>query len=1756
MAKCAGWNLHLDRCPEFDHGGKAVFSINVVMPYCRDGGQDVPMTTAAALGAFPQFLFPHLWRDTGWRLYWNGGAGVPVGSAALTIRSEWALDPGGAAAAAAAVVEAVKARCRQSADTFSIREEAFATSADGSSLAHALAHLTHWPAGLSDTVLARACYLELDPTDLARIPAGAQVAAFPGFRFDDGGGATVQFTPAGFTEDPAPPRWTCGDAAYQFTCQLQTMTQAAVKSAATPPAAVALTQSRLSTLDLRALVASHLHPLGLLVRSLAPFLAAQRKVDDGRAAGLYAVIGKIGRNEAIDAAELEVLRDAFGTPSLAGGADLAPLSAWAVRIGLAGGGADAPALAIMLQTAMVQLLGCGWDRLQQGARDTAREPHLYEILPDWPSLQRAAGGLAIPAKILLGSVSGDGVVTGKQAKELLAASFVRTGETDQDLSLVFDAGTDAKTLFASWMRLAALAAEGSTAHDFTLRWLQRIDGCFFTAPADAAGWEPIRRRVAELIGAGVNARSWYERNAQGTLNRLGTGDPAAKTAFWNTVQSLAAEAAKAEEHVPADLAALQARLVTTLCTMFEAELGAALPAPFVALQVAGFARDILQRSASTTSLLHEPGLGIVFDTGAGAADSAIRGYAIALRAGVPTGPATAAWDDERAQWITDTAFNLEAARASLLTLDSGKTAWLHETYGSTVSNGQRVVAADYVGLPLLSVPYRQAAGGKADIEPAVGKDRDFDDFAGIEFLWPDWKALEDRSALPMLGYGLCYQALATPIANAGGVLAACRAKDSFTRLQAARDVFADAAPAVRFRSRQRVDAPDVRLYDATRRARPNALPRPALAEEADAYAMSDQTRAAAWLAAGGNATRSGRQPLVALLTDDSDIWDDAHQARGYTLEVRPPRAGAAFVERWLNADVMDAAVGTGASTDPRFAGARPEQIAAFRDAVLARLDQAVQAGEAGRVSGGGYHPAVAAIGVAVAFGDAATPLRHAHPINPIRRDNGSYAVDEAANLVTLTVRAAAHGETSHYDHDAATLVLEHGQFACVTLYSLVESAWIAGTGGPGTKPRFHALADFSTFAPDTPQGTDYHACDGIPFVFEMAPAAPGTTTVADDALVLRGPDAARHATLTLSLQDKAGIPADWVHGAHYLPFDFHWTGYPLDLPPPGGTTLDWLPAHANANTERPDLQGDVVFDTSFGTGSGQWVLGKRAAPAAPWVAGIAERPLRTGVRPATHVAYAVQLRARFRAWLRQSAHGNTRLAAGLSPLEIEGKSYVASAFLPGIAPDLLAQRLPIPALRMAVPLTSTRWPGAKADTGAMPPRRQNGNMLLFDEAIRRTDDLATVGGVGEIIEVDVATARRYDGIALDKVGANPIFHKPPKTPTAGSAGLAALAPFGLTYDQSDNGLVVQTGIIVVPEGGAGGWLLAEVRTRRVVLPEVLMGTALLSSKQPGNAAPPPGFDIPLRRAGDDYVPLDFCIDVAAGDRLTELGFFKGDAGAPETLPLGAAPGDGYRLLISWHKGRYSKRDDKKPGDDRPTWRMQVLTQVRIPGQLEWRTVGKLPCAEAGIDWLQTSAGGRLLLAEPKAMTKHGVKVSVVPMSDYTEGLWLHFIGNFAAQPVEPDDFNLQRGAGNTLTLTARPGRAPARPACIALSTADPNAVEFHWLLVYRPLRDVTRSSIDSDAGALLGAWRYDGGSQDFHPLDAPNAAIDLAGCHAYLCTFQRNTALSKPEEKAIDDIRTGGTQALIECMFPDQAAGVREATIRMLPKVLGQFAIA
>src|SRR5690606_4944162 len=112
------------------------------------------------------------------------------------------------------------------------------------------------------------------------------------------------------------------------------------------------------------------------------------------------------------------------------------------------------------------------------------------------------------------------------------------------------------------------------------------------------------------------------------------------------------------------------------------------------------------------------------------------------------------------------------------------------------------------------------------------------------------------------------------------------------------------------------------------------------------------------------------------------------------------------------------------------------------------------------------------------------------------------------------------------------------------------------------------------------------------------------------------------------------------------------------------------------------------------------------------------------------------------------------------PRALERQIAAAGCILAGRAPDSLNERLPVPPLRWAVPLTATYESAARDMATAGPPagteRISNGVLLVFDDALRRTDDLARLGGIGDTVEIDLVDTRVH---GVPEIGVNPAFHR-------------------------------------------------------------------------------------------------------------------------------------------------------------------------------------------------------------------------------------------------------------------------------------------------------------------------------------------------------------------------------------------------------------
>lgn len=342
-------------------------------------------------------------------------------------------------------------------------------------------------------------------------------------------------------------------------------------------------------------------------------------------------------------------------------------------------------------------------------------------------------------------------------------------------------------------------------------------------------------------------------------------------------------------------------------------------------------------------------------------------------------------------------------------------------------------------------------------------------------------------------------------------------------------------------------------------------------------------------------------------------------------------------------------------------------------------------------------------------------------------------------------------------------------------------------------------------------------------------------------------------------------------GGHLEQHEWHWTGYAVDFPSEHKLEK-WIVRHVGVGSYRNSQ--DCVFDTHLD--GVDWRLGpeKGAAIGVGMRDFVADLALPV-VRPAKYVAYTMRPRLRFEKWL----NGDDS-----DVIEVQSKVFATGQIIQGMLPETEGvERLPSPALQWTVPLTMTLGREDAMENGGLPGRIENGNMLVLDEALYRTDALARFGGIGERMDIEIVESRFVD---YPQKGVNPIFHPIESL----QFSLKVQRPFGLTYDQGVNSKIVQTAIVVTPDGAEGKWVMAQVRMRRLIEPDTLVGTELGGKSG----------TLRFRLVGDDYVPEDFCVEFNAKMPITsmEVGVYSA------VLPVHAIEDHEVRLLCSWHKARW------------------------------------------------------------------------------------------------------------------------------------------------------------------------------------------------------------------------------------------------------------
>ncbi|MBN8490297.1 MAG: hypothetical protein J0M00_02555 [Burkholderiales bacterium] len=1303
------------------------------------------------------------------------------------------------------------------------------------------------------------------------------------------------------------------------------------------------------------------------------------------------------------------------------------------------------------------------------------------------------------------------VLAGDRGDSWSEKDRTRWKERSNDIQRLCGAANPDITFEDAWTSTAEMVLGQETGAEIYGPWLAHVADAKLSADAET-DWQKIRAKLLAPKGVRLDVL------VRGRGGALSAGQ-------WQWAKALVRELdpeQPAEVAVPKTWKLLLATARNTRSTVGKAAYARMRRSlgPFMAQAIRHWVEHMHASMQRSRTRPRDRGIRVEFSTATDPGSpelQMLRGYAVALCGGVLVDE-TKPWlaDAGRAAWLTDTALRYELATgksdwldfAGMDPMDLKSTAWMHETLGATENDGEVVVSQEYVGLP-----FSVAAYGDDDAMPyEPGKDG----FESVDFGWR-----KAAAALPRMGFGMLYKAAATPLDNAGGVVEARMRKKAaddtplFAQLVDASslDEFQSAAEALQFRSSEPPGAP-------------------AVVEEPPAalYELSEETQAHAWQHGldprlpRGEAMPPRSSPLsqprkVALLSHDENLFPG--RAKSCTFVVRPPRAQFAFIEQWLATDrlLIETKLKDEVS-DERLARWSSDQIGSF----VERFRERVAKGKA--VATPDYHPAVSALGIEVAglsFQDA----KHVE-FKRLRENE----LEPAGFQLEIEVKAGSGAEialTVDAATGTATVHVPYGQFARVRVYSLVHGRHFAA--GRLAQCRFHDGIQ----SVDIPQLSDWRAFGPAEYWFEALPEWNGKAfEKAGAALRFAGPEEVEAEDgkvflvspnlVTSRIDFLEGPWVHWVKGLYVQRHDWHWTGYPVRFPSKDQPLDKWLPTFAGVETFRES--SSVVLATAF-DGRGRWKLGADADDREVFF----RHELLVGRRPARYVVAFARPILRFARWM------NPKLGR-TGPASLEQYVWGGGLLAAGRPEPGTLQRLPVPVLRHAIPLTATYAP-----TEVL-ARAANGALLVFDEAIRRTDDLAKLGGIGDVLEVDLVETR-VAGVA--EMGGNPIFHGRDGPWIAGQPlELKVNPPFGLTFDIGSNPKVGQTALVVQPRNACGRWILAKARVRRAVLPETELGTLV----GPGSA--PPGADAKFgawytlanRIEGEDAVPQDIVIDVPAGT-VPAVRVRIGDVDKDVAMPADADKA-ATRFLLSWHKARWSDK-----GDPLPAWRCQVLAQEREENTMAWRTVKKSSghenaACELPQAYRQAEMAVGIGAAPPDARLRR------VRLSDYTDPVWLTFIGSFGHDHLgTPHSFVFRRNKTGALQLQRREaadaGEVPLlRGLDESLAGTDPR---WHLVLVFRDAKDVTRGKAGTEGGMLVAAYRKVEGEFQELPRDSSGAVPDLTGCRAHVITLQRVNALSEDEETDLEKIATLGD--LLDRIFPSQEPRPKESLLRFLPEYLG-----
>ena len=1743
----SGWAIQITRCRHLDPAGAGsaeIYAVNLVMPWARDNGissLDPTSGVDEGKGRGPAIsgmdaskdkrmdrLLPWRWQSVMWKVYWGGSESGPWTAVNGTLALSTGTDLPAALTAASLEKEFFGSSSKTgdcpyafSASAADLDIPAEKERASKRSFPHVLAPLTHWPAGASNGDLKLAGFLELDPAVAANLSANGatHLVCFPEFTYDHSG----QKVNSVLDENKR------AIAAYDNDPELTMICQPVLRNDPDPANAyplttsVELSQGGASEHLLRSLAARELAPTALLWRSVTAAITTEDKM--------------------VAAHYFEQFRD-----------DVALRRKWI--------------------DALLQFCGKGW--LPFRVRGNNRwQPHLTEQL-----IEPADAVLLAPALTNLapGIVISDAMLTAALATLSARATDSTWVQADREFwvatgnhweRLISAAKEEANVRLESWLEVARALSEPLRLRQFFGHW------------------------IVAVFDAGLQSLAlkdrWNDRLKSFVLSATVSADAVDSTIFAVLEEKIANVGALIKECVgfnappdPKPLIAALEMAVTDPLKFVPAAAAKALGISAEALEIAW--KDVVIPGRARP---RDQGITMKFESNVpgGMFDQQVRGYAIGLCSYLPS-RTNGEWvgDNARAQWITDTAI-WDIQKRNWLQ-ENGQTVWMHETVGSTLHDGFRVASVDYHGNPSATL----LANEDGTIADRHDVESDADGADAIDFRWQGAGNNKKGRTLPLLGYGMYYSAVASVIDNAGGILDTQFRTKNVADLKPANEIFItvyaantpkpSTPPAPEFQYRSAVPAGAPVVVDAP----PDS-----------AYELSEETKAHAYEVHRRRVLAldpaSGPEPLpvpkIALLAHDQQIVlasgenvplfsPSSGASSAYEIRVEAPSASAEFIERWLNTDIVlkehlerkkgpgkDIAV-AGSLSDSNFEATTADMLRTFRDDVIDGVKKGIKQGSKAasphsRPPGFNYNPAVSAIGVAIwTDGAEMAEFVHAFPVARTTVDAKGVLGIAKNQVVTIKVEVASEGEktklkadTNAVGQQVVNLQIARGSFVRVRTFSLIDRDHF--DQAQGCSCRYYSdlqlasaplVPEFKLPKPSAAFGPTEHWFEAMPSWVSKLPQEVALTIVPPGGKLAVGEPLS---PTLLALQATMKMEATWIRGLYVQRHEWHWTGYPVRLPMPGSEDKieSWLASFSGVESYREAF--DVNLTTSFDHLTWRYGIDAKVKN----VDVIFRKTLQTGARPARYAAFTARPIVRFRRWL------NPKVSTG-GALDLERRVYASGAHIPGVAPGNPNDRLPPPPLRWAIPLTATYSMRPQTQSDSELQRAANGNLLVFDDALRRTDQLSRLGGVGDTLEIDLLETRDN---AYDEIGVNPIFHANQPADEA-RISIVTHEPFGLTHDISSNALVAQTGVVVSTEGAAGRWTLAKVRTRRVVLPETMVGSELVADQaSDGNLLQ---FSLRARREGDDDVPLDFCLDIDvptnAKDITVSVVLPNGGKKLPVKWPdlslsdLDKFDGQGARFLCSWHKQRWL--DD---GAKDPAWRLQVLAQARKEKTLAWQTIKKSSGFNNAASELPQGARFESVKLEvtDSRQKKTPFTLQSVRLSDYTDPIWLTFIGSFGREQLRrADEYQL---VGSPSSLVLHGPEDGLLPVLNSLSGDDPR---FQILLVYKPLADITRGDDRHDTGILVAAFCASG-ETTFVALETTFASVaTLEGCYGYLCSVQRITAKSDTETPLLqtlaqDDHGKPNFDVLLSLMFPSATTPdfTKESTLRLLPEYVGPIAV-